>query len=141
MPRPYETELRPRSPFHLAASARFQGCGTRSFRDGVLRLAFRAGTEPARAVVTQRADGRLLVRIEAGDVSTAVDHVRFALGTDDDITPFLERAADDAVLGGVVRRQRAGCACYGCRASPMRPSAAWPASSSRRARPGASSGP
>ena len=56
-PAPYETELRPRSPFDLARSARFQGCGTRTFRDGVLRVAFRAGGEPARAVVTQRADG------------------------------------------------------------------------------------
>ena len=106
MSQAYETELRPRSPFHLAASARFQGCGTRTFREGVLRVAFRAGGDPARAVVTQRADGRLLVRVEAADVPAAIDHVRFALGAEDDISPFLERAAADPLLGSVVRRQR-----------------------------------
>jgi 3-methyladenine DNA glycosylase/8-oxoguanine DNA glycosylase len=104
--RTIEVELHPRSPFHLERSARLQGCGTRRFAEGVLRLAFRIGGAPAQALVRQRADGTLLAQVRADDEAAAVDHLRFALGTDDDLSPFLRRAERDPLLGRVARSAR-----------------------------------
>ena len=109
-----DVELRPVSPFDLARSARLQGCGTRAFREGVLRLRFAAAGEPAAAAVYQRPDGPLVARVEAGDEAAAVDHLRFALGTDDDRRPFLARAERDALMAPL-RAACAGCACCGSR--------------------------
>jgi 3-methyladenine DNA glycosylase/8-oxoguanine DNA glycosylase len=104
--RTIEVELRPRSPFDLARSARLQSCGTRRWADGALRLAFRAAGSPARALVRQRSDGTLVATVAAGDDAAAVDHLRFALGTDDDLAPFLRRAERDPLLSRVARSAR-----------------------------------
>jgi 3-methyladenine DNA glycosylase/8-oxoguanine DNA glycosylase len=51
----------------------------------------------------QHADGTIVV---AADSDAGVEHVRFALGLDDDHSAFLERFRDDSLLGETVRRLR-----------------------------------
>jgi 3-methyladenine DNA glycosylase/8-oxoguanine DNA glycosylase len=101
-----DLELRPRSPFDLARSARLQGCGTRTYREGVLRLRFTAAGAPACAAVYQRPDGSLVARVDAEDEAAGADGVRFALGTDDDLGPFLARAERDPLMRPLARSLR-----------------------------------
>ena len=51
----------------------------------------------------QRSDGTIVVRAES---EGGVEHIRFALGLDDDHSEFLTRFADDPLLGETVRRIR-----------------------------------
>jgi 3-methyladenine DNA glycosylase/8-oxoguanine DNA glycosylase len=99
-----ETELRPRPPYSLALSARMKSDATRFFRDGLLTMVFEAGGTPSLALVRQRPDGTLAVRIDTRAPEAAVDLVRFILACDDDHGEFLRRFADDALLGAAVRR-------------------------------------
>ena len=109
-----DVELRPVSPFDLARSARFQGCGTRAFREGVLRLRFAAAGEPAAAAVHQRPDGSLVARIEAADETAAVDHLRFALGTGRRPPPLPGARRARRAARPLLRNLR-GCECCGSR--------------------------
>jgi DNA-3-methyladenine glycosylase II len=101
-----ETTIVPRAPYSLALSARLRSDVTRRFRDGVLTLALEAGGEPAVARVRQRPDGSLSVAIEGAAPEDAVDRLRFVLAADDDHTPFLDRYADDRLVGRAVRSLR-----------------------------------
>jgi len=89
-------DLRPRGPYSLRLSARHGGDATRTFRDGVLTATIRGanGLEQVRA--QQRPDGAVIVQAasEAG-----IEHIRFALGLEDDHSEFLERFAGDELLG------------------------------------------
>src|SRR5262245_53471039 len=98
--------LGPRGDYDLSRSARFQGCGTRRFSEGVLRLRFHAGGAPAAAAVRQRVDGRLEAQIAADALEAASEPLRFALAVDDDLDPFLQRAERDPLLGPFVPRLR-----------------------------------
>ncbi|MEW6582484.1 MAG: hypothetical protein AB1416_06965 [Actinomycetota bacterium] len=101
-----ETTLYPPPPYSLRRSAPGPPCPTRRFRDGVLELVFDTSGGPARALVRQRPDGALAVRVEGGDPDDAVARVRFLLAADLDLGPFLARVADDPLLGPAVRRHR-----------------------------------
>jgi 3-methyladenine DNA glycosylase/8-oxoguanine DNA glycosylase len=93
-------ELRPRGPYSLRLSARHAGDATRTFRGGVLTatIAGEDGLERVRA--WQRPDGVVCVQAES---DAGVEHVRFALGLDDDHSEFLARFADDPLVGGATR--------------------------------------
>jgi 3-methyladenine DNA glycosylase/8-oxoguanine DNA glycosylase len=97
---PVETSVRPRGPYSLALSARRAHDATRSFRGGVLTALLGDGE---RAAARQRQDGTLALR---ADSEAGLDRLRFVLGAEDDHAEFLERFADDPLLGRSVRHLR-----------------------------------
>ncbi len=101
-----ETTIVPRGPYSLALSARLGSDTTRRFRDGVLTLACETHGGSALARVRQRPDGSLAVALDAAEPAEALERVRFVLAADDDHSPFLERFADDRLLGRSVRSLR-----------------------------------
>ena len=101
-----ETTLAPRPPYSLALSARTKSDATRTFRDGVLTLAFEAGGSPALARVRQRAGGDLAVSLESRRPEEALRHLRFVLAVDDDHTEFLVRFRRDPLLAQPIKRVR-----------------------------------
>jgi 3-methyladenine DNA glycosylase/8-oxoguanine DNA glycosylase len=98
-----ETTIVPKQPYSLALSARLKSDATRSLRDGVLTMAFEAGEAPALARVTQRADGRLVARIQSPAADAALEKLRFILAADHDHAPFLARFARDRLIGRATR--------------------------------------
>ncbi|MGN6798576.1 MAG: DNA-3-methyladenine glycosylase family protein [Gaiellaceae bacterium] len=96
-------ELRPKGPYSLRLSGRHASDATRVVSDGTYRATIRVGDELQRVHAVQRPDGTIVVaaRSDAG-----VDHVRFALGLDDDHTEFLRRFACDPLVGESIRRLR-----------------------------------
>jgi 3-methyladenine DNA glycosylase/8-oxoguanine DNA glycosylase len=70
---------------------------------GTYRATVRVGDELERVHALQRPDGTIVVAAES---DAGVDHVRFALGLDDDHSEFLRRFADDPLLGESVRQLR-----------------------------------
>ncbi|HET6173087.1 MAG TPA: hypothetical protein VFD90_10800 [Gaiellales bacterium] len=82
-------------------------------RDGTVRLhdygaelAFATAAGPAHARVAQRTDGMLAIALDAPDAAAGLDRLRFLLGVDDDIAPFLAMAERDPLLAGPVARAR-----------------------------------
>ena len=102
----FEATVVPRPPYSLALSARLRSDATRYFRDGVLTVALEAEGRPALARVRQRPDGTLAIAIEGERPAAALEQLRFVLAADDDHTPFLQRFADDPLLGEAVGRLR-----------------------------------
>ena len=100
-----ETTIVPRPPYSLALSARLRSDATRVFRGGVLTIALEADG-PATAVVRQRPDGSLDVRVESERPTAALEHLRFVLAADDEHAPFLRRFERDPLLGQTVKRLR-----------------------------------
>ncbi len=98
-----EAELRPRGPYSLRLSGRLGSDATRVVSDGTYRTTIAVEGRLERAYAWQRVDGSILVR---ADGQAGVDHVRFALGLDDDHSEFLRRFAGDPLLGEAVRRLR-----------------------------------
>jgi 3-methyladenine DNA glycosylase/8-oxoguanine DNA glycosylase len=98
-----EAELRPRGPYSLRQSARMASDATRTFAEGRYTATIAAGGALERVLAWQRPDGAICVRAasEAG-----VEHVRFALGLDDDHTEFLRRFARDPLIGETTTRLR-----------------------------------
>jgi DNA-3-methyladenine glycosylase II len=96
-------ELRPRGPYSLRLSGRLASDATRVVGDGTYRATVRVGDRLERVHALQRPDGAIVVAAES---DAGVDHVRFALGVDDDHSEFLRRFADDPLLGESVRRLR-----------------------------------
>ncbi len=92
-------DLRPRGPYSLRTSVR-HGDATRTVFDGVYRATIDAGGALEQVRAWQRPDGAICVRAasEAG-----VEHVRFALGLDDDHSEFIARFAEDRLLGETTR--------------------------------------
>jgi 3-methyladenine DNA glycosylase/8-oxoguanine DNA glycosylase len=101
-----EAVLRPVSPFSLERSARGASGACRHMRGGVLELAFELDGAPHLGRVRQRPDGALEVVVDGAQPGRGLEAVRFALGCDDDIGPFLERAGRDPLLRDVVVRCR-----------------------------------
>jgi 3-methyladenine DNA glycosylase/8-oxoguanine DNA glycosylase len=93
----FETTIRPRGPYSLRLSARLATDATRVFRRGRLTAVLPRGEL---ASAWQRNDGVVLVRAESQE---GLARVRFILGVDDDHSPFLERFADDPLIGRATR--------------------------------------
>jgi 3-methyladenine DNA glycosylase/8-oxoguanine DNA glycosylase len=98
-----ETSLRPKGPYSLRTSTRLSSDATRIVSQGryVATIATEAGLE--RVEAGQRPDGAISVRAasEAG-----VEHIRFALGLEDDHSEFLRRFARDPLIGEATNRLR-----------------------------------
>lgn len=96
--------LRPRGPYRLVASARWPRGGTRRVGDGVVVLALRPGGAPADALVRQRPDGAVEAVVRgAAAPEEALAQLRWMLGVDEDLTPFLDAVAGDPLLGPLAR--------------------------------------
>jgi DNA-3-methyladenine glycosylase II len=96
-------ELRPQGPYSLRVSGRHASDATRVVVNGTYRATIRVEDRVERVEAAQRADGTLLI---AADSDAGVDHVRFALGLDDDHSEFVRRFANDPLLGETLRRVR-----------------------------------
>src|SRR6476646_7446227 len=100
---PVRAELTPRGPYSLRVSGRLQSDATRVVVDGTYRGTFRNGDVLERVHAAQRPDGTIVV---TADSEAGVEHVRWVLGLDDDHSEFVERFADDPLLGETLRRIR-----------------------------------
>ena len=109
----HDLVLEPIQPYSLLRSARGSN-PTRQIRDGIVSLAFEVAGQPTLANVWQRPDGLLGVRTDREACAETLAHLKFVLATDVDHGPFLDRVADDPVLGDLVSQ------CRGLR--PMRTS-------------------
>jgi 3-methyladenine DNA glycosylase/8-oxoguanine DNA glycosylase len=96
-------ELRARGPYSLRTSGRHASDATRVVVDGSYRATIRAGGELEQVHAWQRPDGAVCVRARS---EAGVEHVRYALGLDDDHSEFLRRFAADPLLGETIRRLR-----------------------------------
>ncbi len=96
-------ELRPKGPYSLRLSGRHASDATRVVSAGTYRATIHAGERLERVHALQRPDGTIVVAAES---EAGVDHVRFALGLDDDHSEFLERFARDPLLGESIRQLR-----------------------------------
>jgi 3-methyladenine DNA glycosylase/8-oxoguanine DNA glycosylase len=76
---------------------------TRVVVDGTYRATIRVDDQLERVHALQRADGTIVVAAES---DAGVDHVRFALGLDDDHSEFVRRFASDPLLGETLRHVR-----------------------------------
>lgn len=96
-------ELRPKGPYSLRLSGLHASDATRVVVDGTYRATIRVDDRIERVHAVQRPDGTIVVAAESDG---GVDHVRFALGLDDDHSEFLRRFAADPLLGDSVRLLR-----------------------------------
>ena len=96
-------ELSPQGPYSLRVSGRAAGDACRVVTDGTYRSTIRVDERLERVQAAQHPDGTIVVHAES---EGGVEHVRFALGLDDDHSEFLERFASDPLLGATVRRIR-----------------------------------
>jgi 3-methyladenine DNA glycosylase/8-oxoguanine DNA glycosylase len=96
-------ELCPQGPYSLRLSGRHASDATRVVADGTYRATVRVDDRLERVHAVQRPDGTITV---AAASDAGVDHVRFALGLDDDHSEFLHRFAGDPLLGETLRRLR-----------------------------------
>jgi 3-methyladenine DNA glycosylase/8-oxoguanine DNA glycosylase len=100
---PLDALLKPRGPYSLRLSGRLASDQTRVVRAGVYDATIAVDDRLERVVATQLPDGTIAVRSES---DAGVEHVRFALGLDDDHSELLERFADDPLIGEATRRLR-----------------------------------
>jgi DNA-3-methyladenine glycosylase II len=96
-------ELRPSGPYSLRVSGRHASDATRVVVDGTYRSTIRVDDTVERVYALQRSDGTIVV---AADSDAGVDHVRFALGLDDDHSEFVRRFAGDPLLAETLRQIR-----------------------------------
>jgi DNA-3-methyladenine glycosylase II len=100
---PVRAELRPRGPYSLRTSGRLASDSTRVVVDGTYRATVRVDDRLERVHAAQRPDGAVVV---TADSDAGVDHVRFALGLEDDHSEFVRRFAADPLLGETLRQVR-----------------------------------
>jgi len=100
---PARAELRPVGPYSLRLSGRHASDACRVVVDGTYRATIRVDGRLERVHAAQRVDGTIVV---AADSDAGVDHVRFALGLDDDHSPFLRAFRQDPLLRLAVERLR-----------------------------------
>jgi 3-methyladenine DNA glycosylase/8-oxoguanine DNA glycosylase len=96
-------ELKPKGPYSLRLSGRLASDATRVVVDGTYRATIRVDDRLERVQAVQRTDGTIAV---AAASDAGVDHVRFALGLDDDHSEFLRRFARDPLLAETLRQVR-----------------------------------
>jgi DNA-3-methyladenine glycosylase II len=94
-----EIVVRPRGPYSLALSTRLAGDTTRHVREGLVTA--RCCGAVARA--WQSPDGTVTIRSES---VAAAEKLRWTLALDDDHSEFLERFADDPLLGRALKHFR-----------------------------------
>jgi 3-methyladenine DNA glycosylase/8-oxoguanine DNA glycosylase len=92
-----ETVERARGPYSLRLSARLATDATRIFRGGRLTAVLPGGELGS---AWQRPDGAVVMRAES---EAGLDRLRFVLGLEDDHSAFLERFADDPLVGRATR--------------------------------------
>ena len=88
-----ETATRPCGPYSLRLSARLATHATRTFRSGGGSAVLPGGEL---ACAWQNPDGVVVVRAES---EAGIERMAFVLGLEDDHSEFLERFADDPVIG------------------------------------------
>jgi len=120
-----ELELTPASPYRLPAYSSEDR--TMAVRDGVLSRLLRVGESPVLVRAWEPRAGRVALRAEPVDpaglaappalpaaasrpagpeqLDLALERLRFALGVDDDLTPFYRRFSRDPLLGPQLRRR------------------------------------
>jgi 3-methyladenine DNA glycosylase/8-oxoguanine DNA glycosylase len=120
-----EVEVRPPSPFRLPSYSSEDR--TMRVQRGVLSRLLRVGESPVLVRAWEPARGRVALRAEpldpgavepprgipapasepagAAELDLALERMRFALGVDDDLTPFYRRFRRDPLLGPVLRRR------------------------------------
>ncbi|HWH21213.1 MAG TPA: hypothetical protein VN671_11815 [Solirubrobacterales bacterium] len=120
-----EVEVRPPSPFRLPSYSSEDR--TMRVQSGVLSRLLRVGESPVLVRAWEPARGRVALRAEplepdavepprgvpapaarpagAAELERALERMRFALGVDDDLTPFYRRFRRDPLLGPVLRRR------------------------------------
>jgi DNA-3-methyladenine glycosylase II len=96
-------ELRPKGPYSLRVSGLHASDTTRVVVDGTYRATISVDGALERVHAVQQADGTIVV---AAQSDAGVDHVRFALGLEDDHSEFLRRFAADPLLGHTLTRIR-----------------------------------
>lgn len=96
-------ELRPQGPYSLRLSGRHASDATRVVRDGTYSAVIRVEDRVERVQAAQRADGTIVI---AADSEAGVEHVRFALGLEDDHSEFVRRFANDPLLAETLRQVR-----------------------------------
>jgi DNA-3-methyladenine glycosylase II len=96
-------ELRPKGPYSLLLSARLAADATRVVADGRISSTIRVDGRLEQVRAAQRADGAIVVDAESAG---GVEHVRFALGLDDDHSEFVRRFQHDPLLAETLRRLR-----------------------------------
>jgi len=97
------TELCPKGPYSLRLSGRHASDATRVVSAGTYRATVRIDGGLERVHALQRPDGTVVIAAES---DAGVDHVRFALGLEDDHSEFLRRFANDPLIGESVRQLR-----------------------------------
>jgi DNA-3-methyladenine glycosylase II len=120
-----EVEVRPPSPFRLPSYSSEDR--TMRVRNGVLSRLLRVGESPVLVRAWEPARGRVALRAEPvepaaveaprgipapaaepaaePELERALERMRFALGVDDDLTPFYRRFRRDPLLGPLLRRR------------------------------------
>src|SRR5579875_3878769 len=99
-------EVAPASAFRLPRLASADGLTRR--RGHVLERLLHHEQEPVVVRVAQPADGRVLLGARSSSRAAAahgIRRMRFALGLDEDLRPFLRRFARDPLIGRSVRRR------------------------------------
>jgi len=99
-------ELTPAGPFRLPAHWGRDGLTRR--RDGVLERLLHDDEQPVVVRVAQTAPDRVLLGARAASRRAAtygLARMRFALGVDEDLRPFLARFARDPLIGRSLRRR------------------------------------
>jgi len=99
-------ELAPAGPFRLPRRTGLDGMLRR--RGGVLERLLHHGGLPVVVRVAQTAPDRVLLGARAATRAGAaygIERMRFALGVDEDVRPFLARFARDPLIGASLRRR------------------------------------
>jgi 3-methyladenine DNA glycosylase/8-oxoguanine DNA glycosylase len=99
-------ELTPAGPFRLPRRNGMDGLLRR--RGRVIERLLHDGEQPVLVRVAQPAPDRVLFGARAASREAAhhgIARMRFALGVDEDLSPFLRRFADDPLIGRSVRRR------------------------------------
>src|SRR2546430_5109956 len=92
-----ETAIRPSGPYSLRLSARLASDATRRFLDGRLSAVLPGGEV---ACAWQQPDGVVVIGAES---EGGLVRMGFVMGLEDDHSEFLERFADDPVIGRTTR--------------------------------------
>ena len=98
-----EDLVRPRGPFSLRASTRLVGDATRRFDGRILVCLFELDGRLERAACWQETDGAIALRALS---ENGLERLRSVLPLDKDHSEFLQRFANDELLGRAVRELR-----------------------------------
>jgi 3-methyladenine DNA glycosylase/8-oxoguanine DNA glycosylase len=97
----FERVVRPAGPFTLAYCTKHASDATRQVRDGTLTTTLRVGDSVEIGSARQTLDGRLVLRAES---EAGFERLRFVIAADADHTEFLQRFAQDPLIGETTRR-------------------------------------